>query len=686
MDPSKVLTAFAVSETDNKNTITVLADVAGNKAGTNFTFGAIDSNGVSFSIRPFSKVGGSGSDPALGYPEIDLITHRADVAGNYASTYYLVHDGPVASEVDYYVYHTVAGAGYDPKLGLPVISRVTPSAYDVGLASEYFVLTNASSVARHVWFDASPEFSVDPAVGAPQVITIQFYADVPPAHLNGKYFLISSTTTDYYVWYSDGAGVDPLIPGRTAVPVTFIDGETAALIAADTKAALDLVAGAPFVTDATTTTFYTITNAVKGPALHAPGVGNTGFTMTLVHDGVTQVPALGLGIPVGILPGWDENQMANAIADAINAYYPQDFSAAVSATNDVVITNVTGGNVTAATDGNTGFTFATDQAGVNPVALLATYSLLGVVDVGLGDTNVAVAAATASVLNKVPGWSCVQQAGGNNMKTLLIHKTKGLTTSTSDGDVGGAWAVVVTPGVNATGDISVPVVYAQNATANQVGAAMRAALISTPFLTQLFTVSGANDSVVITSRWKGVVAACADAAAPYATGYTFAVVPPGYIAGTVVTSSDMSVDGSVTPASFAIKPGVKEVNFLRKMNLFITGVANMANFGSLGAPLANGCLLRVLNLDGTVNKLIATIKTNAELAALGNFYVDAAGNLVVNMDLAQAFGNELSVSGILGQKLEWLIQDNIAAVAMFTAGFQGHQIDNSLLSPPIQTR
>jgi hypothetical protein len=39
--------------------------------------------------------------------------------------------------------------------------------------------------------------------------------------LAGKYFLISSTTTDYYVWFQvDGAGADPAVGGRTGIKIS----------------------------------------------------------------------------------------------------------------------------------------------------------------------------------------------------------------------------------------------------------------------------------------------------------------------------------------------------------------------------------------------------------------------------------------------------------------------------------
>jgi hypothetical protein len=145
----------------------------------------------------------------------------------------------------------------------------------------------------------------------------------------------------------------------------------------------------------------------------------------------------------------------------------------------------------------------------------------------------------------------------------------------------------------------------------------------------------------------------------------------------------MNVDGSGTAVEFAIKPGPTQVLFIRKSTLFITGMADWTKFGSRAA-LVNGCVLEVVDLQDNVIKTLATVKTNADLAALGQFNVDATGNLVVNIDMVQAFSNEIGISGVLYYRLRWLIQDNLSTLAGFTSSFQGHYQDISLYGPATQ--
>lgn len=98
--------------------------------------------------------------------------------------------------------------------------------------------------------------------------------------LNSKYFLLDSTTvaTKYYVWMNvNSAGVDPLVAGRTAVPVALATGATANTVATAVAAAVDALA--LFISTATTNV-ATVTNSAGGPFVAAVDV-NTGFTIAV---------------------------------------------------------------------------------------------------------------------------------------------------------------------------------------------------------------------------------------------------------------------------------------------------------------------------------------------------------------------------------------------------------------------
>jgi flagellar hook-associated protein 3 len=59
----------------------------------------------------------------------------------------------------------------------------------------------------------------------------------------GEYFNISSSTTDYYVWYDiDNGSTDPGVAGRTGIEVDISTGDTADQVAAATQSAIDALA------------------------------------------------------------------------------------------------------------------------------------------------------------------------------------------------------------------------------------------------------------------------------------------------------------------------------------------------------------------------------------------------------------------------------------------------------------
>ena len=65
------------------------------------------------------------------------------------------------------------------------------------------------------------------AVGAVSKFSISTSTSATTAFLSGKYFFISSSTTDYYVWYNiDNLTPDPAVVGRTGIEVNLTSGES----------------------------------------------------------------------------------------------------------------------------------------------------------------------------------------------------------------------------------------------------------------------------------------------------------------------------------------------------------------------------------------------------------------------------------------------------------------------------
>jgi len=124
----------------------------------------------------------------------------------------------------------------------------------------------------------------------------------------GKYFTLSSPSTDYYVWYDlDDNPTDPGVAG-TGIEVDIATGDTADDVAAATASAINAVTGLGAVSSAA---IVTVTNADDGAATDAAD-GDTGFplfeTTTQGTDGhIGEINIIvGEGVEIGINANGEE--------------------------------------------------------------------------------------------------------------------------------------------------------------------------------------------------------------------------------------------------------------------------------------------------------------------------------------------------------------------------------------------
>ncbi len=109
------------------------------------------------------------------------------------------------------------------------------------------------------------------------------FTGATPAFLSGKYFLFSSTTTDYYAWYDvDNLSIDPMVVGRTGVEINIGAGNSASTIANTTRIA---IANVGVFTDYTVGAFFRIVNAAVGNVTDiSPGTA-VGISVVKIRDG-----------------------------------------------------------------------------------------------------------------------------------------------------------------------------------------------------------------------------------------------------------------------------------------------------------------------------------------------------------------------------------------------------------------
>jgi hypothetical protein len=121
--------------------------------------------------------------------------------------------------------------------------------------------------------------------GVAEVTSITCVADIAGS-LNDTYFFLNSPTTAYYVWFDVAAGgTDPLIPGRTAIPVALGSGDVDTAVALATASAIDGIGD--FNVPVPSTADIVVTNASVGSVVDAADstAAPTGFT---IPDPTTQ--------------------------------------------------------------------------------------------------------------------------------------------------------------------------------------------------------------------------------------------------------------------------------------------------------------------------------------------------------------------------------------------------------------
>jgi hypothetical protein len=123
--------------------------------------------------------------------------------------------------------------------------------------------------------------------GVAEVTTIDCIAD-SSGSLNNRFFLLNAAGgLSYCVWMNvNSAGVDPSIPGYTSVPVALATNASANDVADAVATALDALAA--FTAPNPGADIVTCTNATAGDVA-APDAGNSGFTLAVTVEGVSQL-------------------------------------------------------------------------------------------------------------------------------------------------------------------------------------------------------------------------------------------------------------------------------------------------------------------------------------------------------------------------------------------------------------
>lgn len=153
----------------------------------------------------------------------------------------------------------------------------------------------------------------------------------------------------------------------------------------------------------------------------------------------------------------------------------------------------------------------------------------------------------------------------------------------------------------------------------------------------------------------------------------------------IISKKDMNVDGSVTPAIYAVKPLSGQVGDMVRVICAITDNAAM-DFETFGGipKLTNGIVLRVKNPDGSYRHL-ANFKTNGEIASYSfdTKYETNNGGGVRGFTARMTWGGQtkhgvvVRLDGNLGEELQIVIQDDLTALQNMIWIAQGSEIQGS---------
>ena len=250
--------------------------------------------------------------------------------------------------------------------------------------------------------------------------------------LGGKYFLLATTTQEYYIWYNFAGEAE--VTQITCLPATDLVGsEYFKLYSPDDSYYVWLkLLGEYEVTQVTCTAgaalaakyftisapeqdyyvwYYTADGTKEKTTITCKAAstlsGGEHFKIYSplenyyfwydIDDGSTDPAAAGTGVEIDIASGDTADQVATKTQAAMDAIY--DFEVTLSAP-DVTAENVRRGNIVSTQDIDTGFTFAQDVAGTDDTADPDVASKVGIrVDIAVGDTAAEVCETTCGVLD-----------------------------------------------------------------------------------------------------------------------------------------------------------------------------------------------------------------------------------------------------------------------------------------------
>jgi len=142
-------------------------------------------------------------------------------------------------------------------------------------------------------------------------------------------------------------------------------------------------------------------------------------------------------------------------------------------------------------------------------------------------------------------------------------------------------------------------------------------------------------------------------------------------------SSDLNVDGSVTPVTFSAAPPTGKKWFIQSVTLVLEDASiNFTKFGGIPGGLTNGIEIRVKE-GGLAEATLGTFKTNGDFHVFTtDIRIDSAATdfLTVNANIKENTGTTLEIADANSEIFKIIVNDDLTTLDRFNVLIKGFEV------------
>lgn len=143
-------------------------------------------------------------------------------------------------------------------------------------------------------------------------------------------------------------------------------------------------------------------------------------------------------------------------------------------------------------------------------------------------------------------------------------------------------------------------------------------------------------------------------------------------------SSDLNVDGSVTPVIFSASPPTGKKWFIHSVTLIMEDESiNFTKFGGISGGLTNGIEFRIKE-GGEAEKTLGTFKTNGDLHTFTtDIRLDSAATdlLTLQENVQQIAGTTFELKNADSDVFKVIVNDNLTSIKRFNFLIKGFEVN-----------